>query len=57
MEASENEKISESSLDPGHLHNQTGFYYCEQGIVGKQIQEKITYQGKVGLYLSLIPPI
>lgn len=49
VEASENEKSSESSLDPGHLQNQTGFYYCEQGIVEKQIQEKITHKGKVGL--------
>ena len=47
VEASENENISESSLD---LHNQTGFYYYEQGIVEKQIQEKITQQGKVGSY-------
>ena len=52
VEASENEKSSESSLDPGHLQNQTGFYYCEQGIVEKQIQEKITHKGKIGSYSS-----
>lgn len=52
IEASENKKSSDSSLDTGHPQNQTGFYYCEQGRVEKQIQDKITHQGKVGSYLS-----
>jgi len=55
IEASENKSSFESaqSHSTGHLHNQTGFFYCEEGlptfIADKQIQHKLKHQGKVGL--------